>query len=144
VPVRGAASGPYGVCIGIAISRVRHWIVRRSPEDLTLFVFEEGDVSRQDVRRILTAEGVDGGQPPQFWPRQWRDECGRTRHLRPFEACDLLAVESDGDVLDPLRRGSWHEREVVDRERLLGICRTIRIERRAAAPRGSNSMSAQL
>src|SRR5262249_32140721 len=38
------SAGPYGLCAGILTANVREWMADRHPDDLTLFVFEEGDI----------------------------------------------------------------------------------------------------
>jgi len=114
-------SGPYGLCAAGLIASVQRWMGEHHPADLTLFVFEEGDVEQREIRRVLGAEGVATGEPPQVWPRQWTDELGRRRLLRPFEACDLMAL----GTLRPA-----HQADVIDRERLLKICRALAVQRR--------------
>lgn len=121
-----SASGPYGVCAACVMTRVQRWMADHHPGDLTLCIFEEGEVDHREIRRVLSAEGMTRGEPPQLWPRNWTDECGRRRRLRPFEACDLLTLGS----LQPT-----HEREVVDRERLLRICDALGVARRVAESR---------
>jgi hypothetical protein len=100
------------------------------PDDLTLFVFEEGDITHREIRRILAADGITRGEPVQLWPRQWIDERGRQRHLRPFEACDLLAPESGSDVADRLSRRDACEHEWLDRDHLRRICSALGVEPR--------------
>ena len=115
------ANGPYGLCAARIIDRVQRWMAVHHPDDLTLLVFEDGDVDHREIRRILTADGIDRGEPVQLWPRQWIDERGRRRHLRPFEACDLLMPESSSAIADRLsRRDAW-EHEWLDREHLRRI-----------------------
>jgi hypothetical protein len=117
------AGGPYGICAACLIARIQRWMAERCPDDLTLFVLEDGDVDHREIRRVLTAEGITCGEPVQLWPRRWIDELGRQRCLRPFEACDLLALPS---------MQAAREEEIVDRERLLRVCGGLAIERRAA------------
>ena len=125
-----AASGPYGICAACIVARVQYWMAKHHPDDLTLFVFEEGDVDHREIRRILVAEGVDRGEPVQVWPRQWTDERGRRRFLRPFEACDLLAPGCGSEMADRLSRRSSVEHEVLDRDHLLQTCRALAVARR--------------
>jgi hypothetical protein len=120
------ASGPYGICAARLIASVQRWMAEHHPKDLTLFVFEEGEVEQREIRRVLAAEGVATGEPAQLWPREWIDEHGRRRLLRPFEACDLLAL---GSMQPP------HEAEFVDRERLVQICDALAVRRRFEAGR---------
>jgi len=128
--------GPYGLCAARVIDRVHRWMAVRQPDDLTLFVFEDGEVDHREIRRILTADGIDRGEPVQLWPRHWIDERGRQRYLRPFEACDLLMQESSSDIADRLsRRDAW-EHEWLDREHLRRIGSAL-----AEAPR-SDTISA--
>ena len=72
-------AGPYGVCAGHLMTRVREWMAEHRPEDLTVFVFEDGDVDHREIARILRARGIDRGEPVQVWRRQWIDEHGRRR-----------------------------------------------------------------
>ncbi|MEQ1727909.1 MAG: hypothetical protein ABL982_05965 [Vicinamibacterales bacterium] len=118
-----SASGPYGVCAACLIARIQQWMGEHHPDDLTLFVFEEGDVHHREILRVRGALGVDKGEPPQLWPRSWVDERGRTRRLRPFEACDLLVLPSPPPT---------HDLERISRTRLLEICQTMSIPRRAS------------
>ena len=127
------ASGLYGVCAAGVVSRLQQWMADHHPDDLTLFVFEEGDIDHRQVRRILKAEGIDKGEPVQVWPRQWRDEHGRRRFLRPFEACDLLNPECNSELPDRLSERSAWEHDEIDRDRLLRICETLGIERRSTS-----------
>jgi hypothetical protein len=129
------AGGPYGLCAARVIDRVQQWVAGRRPDDLTLCVFEDGDIDHREIRRILNADGVRQGEPVQVWPRQWIDERGRLRHLRPFEACDLLMPESTSNIADRLSRRDACEHEWLDRDHLRRICSAL-----AAPPRSpSNS-----
>jgi hypothetical protein len=124
--------GPYSVCAAYVMCGIRDWLSRYRPDDLVLFVFEDGEIDQRHIRKILTAEGVDRGEPPQFWPRQWEDERGRHRFLRPLEACDLLMPGCSSDIADCFkRRGSW-DHEVIDRERLGALCKTLSIRVRTS------------
>jgi hypothetical protein len=120
---------PYGVCAGILMAKVRRWMCDRHPDDLTLFVFEEGNIDHRELRRITAAVEGDQGEPPQLWPRQWFDERGRRRHLRPFEACDLLGSDGDASFVSRLQARSRFDRDVLDRERLVRIARALDISR---------------
>lgn len=126
-----AAAGPYGLCAGLLTATVRRWMADRHPGDLTLFVFEEGDIDHRELRRIAAAERSDG-EPPQLWPRRWIDERGRRRHLRPLEACDLFAADAGAFVKRLLERSRF-DREVVDRGRLVRICDGLGLEGRPTA-----------
>jgi hypothetical protein len=125
-----SASGLYGVCASWVVIRMQQWMADHSPRDLTLFVFEEGDMDPREVRRVLKAEGVAKGEPVQVWPRQWSDEHGRRRFLRPFEACDLLIPACKSGLSERLSRRSAWDREIVDRRRLLRICEALGVPRR--------------
>ena len=126
------AGGPYGVCAGCVMVRVQRWMAEHHPEDLTLFVFEDGDVDHREIRRILVAEGIDKGEPVQLWPRRWKDERGRQRFLRPFEACDLLIPECESGMPARLAPHASWEHELIDRGRLSQICQVLAVERRSA------------
>ena len=130
-----AASGPYGICAAGVIARVQTWMAEHHPDDLTLFVFEEGDIDHREIRRTLAAEGIDRGEPVQLWPRQWTDERGRHRLLRPFEACDLLIPECDSGLAHRLAQRDSYEHELLDRQHLLRICQTLAVERRSTSNR---------
>ncbi len=135
-----AVAGPYGLCAGLLTAKVRRWMADRHPGDLTLFVFEEGDIDHRELRRLATAERSDG-EPPQLWPRCWIDECGRRRHLRPLEACDLLAADG-GALLKRLRDRSRFDHEIVDRDRLVRICQACGLERRTASTGPTSHLAA--
>lgn len=133
-------SGLYGICAGCLMARVQRWMAEHYPDDLTLAVFEEGGVDSGDIRRILKAEGLNRGEPAQVWPRQWVDERGRQRLLRPFEACDLLMPSCDSGMADLLsRRAAW-EQEVVDRDRLRRICEVLEVARRPESEAGDATL----
>jgi len=102
------------VCAARVIARLQRWMVDRRPGDLVVPVFEEGQVDHRQIRRALEAQGVTRGEPIQIWPRSWMDERGRTRRLRPFEACDLLRPDVDGGLIDRLTRRLAWEHEVFD------------------------------
>lgn len=124
------AGGPYGVCAAHVIACVQRWMAEHHADDLTLFVFEEGDVDHREIRRLASAEGIDRGEPVQVWPRQWTDDRGRRRFLRPFEACDLLLFGSKDTATDRLGpHCSWNG-ELLDREHLVRICRRLAVTRR--------------
>ena len=50
-------SGLYGICAGCLMVRIQQWMAEHHPDDLTLAVFEEGDVDHREIRRILKARG---------------------------------------------------------------------------------------
>jgi len=126
-------SGPYGVCAAVVMQAIQRWMAEHQPDDLTLCVFEDGEIDHREIRRILTAEGVDRGEPAQIWPRQWTDERGRRRFLRPLEACDLLLPGCKSGLSDRLSQRSDWEHERIDRNRLLRICETLGVARRRAS-----------
>jgi len=128
-----AASGPYAICGARVIARVQPWMAEHHPDDLTLFVFEEGDIDHREIRRILTAEGIDRGEPVQLWPRQWTDERGRHRFLRPFEACDLLIPGCGSGLAHRLAQRASYEHDLVDREHLLRIGKALAVGRRSTS-----------
>ena len=68
----------------LLMANVRHWMAAKHPDDLTLFIFEQGDVNQREIQRILEGARSISGEPAQMWPRQWRDERGRQRYLRPL------------------------------------------------------------
>jgi hypothetical protein len=125
-----SVAGPYGLCAGLLTANVRRWMAARHPDDLTLFVFEEGDIDHRELRRLAAAERSDG-EPAQLWPRRWIDERGRRRHLRPLEACDLF-VADHGAFMKRLLERSRLDREIVDRDRLVEICHALGVEARTA------------
>jgi hypothetical protein len=121
LPHREMLPTPYAVCAGIAIARILRRMADAPSRDVTLFVFEHGGIDHQQVRQIAAAEGIDNGEPVQIWPREWRDEHGRLRRLRPLEACDLLLPPCGSGLADRLvERGAWDE-EFLSRDRLSGI-----------------------
>jgi hypothetical protein len=116
---------PYAVCAGVAMARILRWMANAPSRDVTLFVFEDGSIDHQQVRQIAAAEGINHGEPVQIWPREWRDEHGRLRRLRPLEACDLLVPSCGSGLPDRLiERGSWDE-ERLNRDRLSGILQSM-------------------
>jgi hypothetical protein len=125
-----AVSGPYGICAAVIVARVQQWMARHHPEHLTLFVFEEGHIDHREVLRVLSAEGIDRGEPIQIWPRQWTDERGRKRLLRPFEACDLLAPSNDSGLLDRLATRSAWEHITLGRQHLSILCDALAVPSR--------------
>jgi len=129
------ASGPYGLCAGFVMARVQRWMAAHHPEDQTLFVFEDGDLDHHEIRRILNAQGIDKGEPPQMWPRRWRDEQGRRRVLRPFEACDLLLPACKSRLGDLLSARSAFECEGISLERMTQICDGLAIGKRSSVSR---------
>ena len=115
------APTPYAVCAGVAMSRILNWMRTAHSGDVTLFVFEDGWIDHQQVRHVAAAEGVEHGQPVQIWPREWLDEHGRRRLLRPIEACDLLIPGCRSDLSDRLIRRSAWDQTLIDRDRLSRI-----------------------
>jgi len=125
LPHREMLPTPYAVCAGVAMARILRRMAGAPSRDVTLFVFEDGGIDHQQVRQIAAAEGVDHGEPVQIWPREWRDEHGRLRRLRPLEACDLLLPSCRSGLPDRLiERGSWDE-ELLSRDRLSGIFQSM-------------------
>jgi len=116
-----AAIGPYAICAARLMVSVQHWMIEHHPDDLTLWMFEDGDIDHRDVRRCLAAEGMHRGEPAQIWPRQWTDERGRRRLLRPFEACDLLIPGCQSDLPDRLQQRSAWQHELIGHEHLSRI-----------------------
>jgi hypothetical protein len=112
---------PYAVCAGIAMSRILRWMQATHSRDVTLFVFEDGAIEHQQVRQVAAAEGLQGGEPVQIWPREWLDEHGRRRLLRPLEACDLLIPGCQSDLSERLIRRSAWDQETLDRAALSRI-----------------------
>jgi hypothetical protein len=127
-----AGISSYGLCAGVLIANVRRWMAERHPDDLTLFIFEEGDIDHRELRRISRAENTDRGEPAQLWPRLWTDERGRRRYLRPLEACDLFAVEGGSAFVSRLSERSRFHGDIVDRDRLERIYRALESTSRAA------------
>jgi hypothetical protein len=112
---------PYAVCAGVAMARILRRMAGAPSRDVTLFVFEDGGIDHRQVRQVAAVDGIDRGEPVQIWPREWRDEHGRTRLLRPLEACDLLLPACGSRLADRLvERGSW-DAEFLSRDRLSGI-----------------------
>jgi len=127
---RETAAGPYGLCAALVMVNVRQWIAARHPDHLTLFVFEAGDIDPRELRRILEVEQAGQGEPAQMWPREWVDERGRHRYLRPLEACGLFEADRNGAIVNRLLERSLLDREAVDRDRLLRICDGLKIPHR--------------
>jgi hypothetical protein len=122
--VRGTVGGPYAICAAAVIKRIQAWMAVHHPEDLTLFVFEDGEIDHREIRRALRAVGIDRGEPVQVWPRQWTDDRGRRRFLRPFEACDLLMPACFGDLACRLTSRGAYEDLTLDRAHLKNMCET--------------------
>jgi hypothetical protein len=120
-----AAPTPYAVCAGVAMSRILEWMRTAHSEDVTLFVFEDGGIDHQQVRQVAAAEGVAHAEPVQIWPREWLDEHGRRRLLRPIEACDLLMPDCHSELTDRLMRRSAWDHEIIDRDHLARIFGSI-------------------
>ena len=125
------AARPYGLCTALVIANVRRWMAAKHRDDLTLFVFEQGDIDPRQLRGILRVERTDQGEPAQFWPREWIDERGRPRYLRPLEACGLFAADQNGAIVTRLLERSLFDREIVDRARLLRSCEGLKIPLRS-------------
>ena len=121
LPRADAAPSPYAVCAGAAMSRILQWMRAEHSADVTLFVFEDGGIDHQQVRQVAAAEGVAHAEPVQIWPREWLDEHGRRRVLRPIEACDLLMPDCHSGLADRLIRRSAWDQELLDRDRLSRI-----------------------
>ena len=126
-----AAGRPYAVCAALVMASVRQWMAAKHPDDLTLFIFEQGDIEQRELDRMLKAASADTGEPPQMWPRQWRDERGRHRYLRPLEACELFAADRDGVFVKRLTERSLLESQTVDQQRLARLCHTLQIAPRS-------------
>jgi len=123
---------PYGLCAAFLIANIRRWMRAKHPDDLTLFILREGDLDGRELNRVLKGEQAEQGEPPQVWPRQWMDECGRSRYLRPLEACELLAADRERVLANRLLERGQLTHEDIDRERLIQICRALKIARRPA------------
>src|SRR5262249_10824402 len=126
------ASGPYGLCAAFVVARVHRWMAAHHPHDQTLFIFEDGDIDHHEIRRILDAQGIDKGEPPQMWPRRWRDEQGRRRVLRPFEACDLLLPSCKSRLSDLLVARSAFECEGISLDQLTRVREALGVAKRSA------------
>jgi hypothetical protein len=125
-------AGLYGLSAAFMMTSVREWMAAKHPDDLTLFIFEQGDIDQRELQRVLRAANTDAGEPAQMWPRQWRDEHGRHRYLRPLEACELFAADREGAFLKRLAERSLLETRTVDRAQLAQICRALEIAPRSA------------
>jgi len=130
-PFAETAAGPYGVCAALLMAHVRRWMAAKHPDDLTLFIFEQGDVNQRELQRILEGARSISGEPAQMWPRHWRDERGRYRYLRPLEACKLFPADRDGVFVKRLSDRSLLEARTVDREQLATICDALDIAPRS-------------
>jgi hypothetical protein len=97
----------------------------KHPDDLTIFVFEQGDLEQRELLRMLEPAGTHAGEPPQLWPRQWRDERGRQRHLRPLEACGLFTHDPDDAFLKRLTARSLLESRSLDAQQLARMCEAL-------------------
>jgi hypothetical protein len=128
-----AGIGLYALCAGVLIADIRRWMRAKHPRELTLFILREGDLHGQELRQVLKCEHAEQGEPAQFWPAHWLDECGRNRYLRPLEACELLAAARSGMFANRLIERGQLDRQHVDRERLSRICESLRALRRSPA-----------
>ena len=128
-------SGPHGVCAAFVMARVRRWMATHHPSDQTMFVFEDGDLDHREIRRMLSAQGIEPGEPPQVWPRRWNDEQGRPRVLRPFEACDLLLPVCKSELGDLLSARGAFECEGIGQDALTPICEALDVARRSRSSR---------
>src|SRR5262249_44059847 len=61
--------GPYAVCAAFLMTSVRDWMAAKHPDDLTIFVFEQGDLEQRQLHRMLEPAGTHVGEPAQLWPR---------------------------------------------------------------------------
>jgi hypothetical protein len=128
---REIAGGPYGLCAALVMANVRRWMAAKRPDDLTLFVFEQGDLDQRELRTILRAEQAEQGEPAQVWPRQWIDERGRHRYLRPLEACQLLAINRSSEFANRLHDRSQLDRQIVNRDYLVRLTHLLKIAPRS-------------
>jgi hypothetical protein len=85
---------------------------------------------------MLEPAGTHAGEPAQLWPRQWRDERGRSRHLRPLEACGLFMADPDATFVKRLAARSLLESHRIDVEQLARICGALELPRRSSARDG--------
>jgi len=125
-----ATSGPYGLCAAFMIARVRRWMTAKYPDNLTLFVFEDGEMCRCDLQPLLKAVGAERGEPVQTWPTQWVDERGRRRYLRPLEAGQLFDADQEGLFAGRLTEHLLLESQTLDREQLARICEALKLPSR--------------
>ncbi len=131
---REVVAGPYGVCAGALVGFIRRWMYAHHPDNLTLFVFEDGDIDHREVARVTRCDrGGASGEPPQFWPRAWMDERGRMRHLRVMEAGDLLTVDAGQVLVRRMTERARLEHFVVGRDRLVDWCAALDVPRRRRA-----------
>jgi hypothetical protein len=112
------------MCAGVLVAHTLGWMAKSRPEDVTLFTFEDGAIEHQRVHQVAAAAGADS-EPVQIWPRAWRDEHGRLRLLRPFEACDLLLPLCRGELRDRLARRSAWVHEILDRAYMLRLASSL-------------------
>jgi len=129
-------AGPYGICAALLMTSVRQWMAAKHPDDLTLFIFEQGDLDHRELRRIVRAAGTEEGEPAQIWPREWLDERRRHRHLRPLEACQLFPADRDGLFLARLKERSLIDARDCERRRLEHICQALELPSRSRRPTG--------
>jgi hypothetical protein len=137
-PFAEAVAGPYGVCAAFLMANVRSWMAAKHRDDLTLFIFEQGDLNQRELQRILEGARSIPGEPAQMWPRQWRDECGRHRYLRPLEACELFPADRDGLFRKRLTDRSLLDARAVDREQLATMCEALDLPLRSETPIGED------
>lgn len=135
--------GPYGICAAAVANKCRKWMAANRPKDLTLYVFEKGDLNPGEVGEMMAEGGGNRfGHDPLFLAKQWVDEHGVKRFRRPFESCDFAAYESAHAVplLETGRRGRGsalhlfqsikHSHGLLNRTTLLRIARALRVPRR--------------
>jgi hypothetical protein len=127
-----AGAGPYGLCAAFLMTSVREWMAAKHPDDLTLFIFEQGDIDQRELHRVLRAARAEIGEPAQIWPRRWRDERGRRRYLRPLEACALFPADHEGVFLKRLAERSLLETRSIGHAQLTDVCRALDIAPRPA------------
>lgn len=133
-----SAAGPYAVCAAFLMIGVRQWMAAKHPDDLTLFIFEQGNIEQRELQQILKAEQSAAGEPPQIWPQQWVDERGRHRYLRPLEACELFAADRDGAFVKRLTEHSLLESRIINRQQLERICHNLEISPRSELQAAGN------
>jgi hypothetical protein len=136
-------SRPYGMCASTAANKCHKWMKAFHRKDITLYVFEKGDVNQGELKTLM-GEDDRFGHEPLIIEKQWRDEHGTLHYRRPFESCDFHAYESAHAV--PLigtrkaLRGSAqdlflkvkHFHGVLNRTSLLRTVRRLNVPRRGS------------